>query len=143
VFSGHQPYHSIKAAALMRTILAGTKPFSQLTDLDEIQQYAQRCLSRNSEDRPVIAHIVDFLWEQTNIAETMKSTLSKLAVNQISAAFLTKCDRHADDVDVFSVVLKCKLVHEAGMTAETEVSVFVWTRGIVHTTSVDRSRSRL
>jgi hypothetical protein len=126
----------------MRAILAGTKPFSQLTDLDEIQQYSQRCLSRNSEDRPAIAHIVDFLWEQTNIAETMKSTLSKLAVNQISAAVLTKCDYHADDVDVSSVVLKCKLVHAAGKTTETEVSVFVWIH-IVRTTSVDRSRSRL
>lgn len=127
----------------MRAILAGTKPFPQSTDLDDIQQYAQRCLSRNSEDRPVIAHIVDFLWEQTNTAETINSTLSKLAVNQISTAVLTKCDCHADDVDVSSVVLKCKLVHEAGTATETEVSVFVWIHGIVRTTSVDRSRSRL
>ncbi|KAG1906275.1 kinase-like domain-containing protein [Suillus fuscotomentosus] len=118
VFSGHQPYHDIKAAALIQAILTGTKPFSQLTDFHKIQQYAQRCLSTNSEDRPVIAHIVEFLWEQTNIAETMETMLPK-TVTKIPKADLVKCDRHADDVDVLGAALKCKWVHKIEVTVKT------------------------
>ncbi|KAG1737454.1 kinase-like domain-containing protein [Suillus lakei] len=123
VFSGYQPYHRMKGAiAIMGAVLRGTEPFSQLTGIDEeIQQFAQQCLLRNSEHRPLIAHIVEFLWSQTNVTETiMKMMLSKLSVTLILKAVLRKCDYHANDLDVFCVTLKCKWVHES---SETEVAV--------------------
>jgi len=123
----------------MPAILAGTKPFSHLTDFHEIQQYAELCLSRNSEDRPAIARTVEFLWEQTNVAETVKTMLSKFAVQQISKASLTNIDYHADGEDILGAALICKCVYKT----ETEVSVFVRIHGIAHNTSVKRSRSRL
>ncbi|KAG2065014.1 kinase-like protein [Suillus decipiens] len=123
VFSGHQPYHCMKGAiAIMGAVLRGTEPFSQLTDIDEdIQQFARKCLSRNSQHRPLIAHIVEFLWSQTNITDaTVKMMLSKLPVKQIARAALMKCDYHANDLEVLGATLKCMWVHESG---ETEVAV--------------------
>ncbi|KAG1868006.1 kinase-like domain-containing protein [Suillus tomentosus] len=140
VFSGYQPYHGIKAAALMPAILAGTKPFSHLTDFDNIQQYAQRCLSRNSEDRPVIAHIVKYLWEQTNVAETVKMMLSKFTVNQISKAVLTRCDCNADDLDVLGAALRCKWVRE---TCEIEVAVKTLMDDVHSQNDLDRMCNRI
>ncbi|KAG2033156.1 kinase-like domain-containing protein [Suillus americanus] len=132
VFSGHQPYRHIKSIyAVMSAMSRGVEPFSQLTNIDEeIQRFARLCLSRNREYRPLVGKIVEFLWPQTNIAETMKTMLSKLpvTVKHISEAVLTKFDYHADDSDVLGAALKYKWVHESG---ETEVSAFLWIHGTV------------
>ncbi|KAG1736339.1 kinase-like domain-containing protein [Suillus lakei] len=126
VFSGRQPYEWAKSAySVMSAIQRGSKPFSQLTASgidEEIQRFAQLCLSRIRADRPLVAGIVEFLWSQTNVAETMKTMLSKppVTVTQISGEALTKCDYHAGDSDVLGSALKCKWVHESG---ETEVAV--------------------
>jgi serine/threonine protein kinase len=76
-------------------------------------------LSRNSEDRPAIARTVEFLWEQTNVAETVKTMLSKFTVQQISKASLTNIDYHADGEDILGAALICKCVYKT----ETEVAV--------------------
>jgi hypothetical protein len=144
VFSGHQPYaHITSILAVMGSLQKGRKPFSQLVGIgEEIQQFAQLCWSRNREDRPLVADIVDFLSSWANIAETLKTMLSQLpvTVTQISQAALTKCDYHPDDLDVLGADLKCKWVLHG--SSETEVSVFVWIHGTVCNASVDRSWSR-
>lgn len=123
VFSGYQPFHRMKGAiAIMGAVLRGTEPFSQLTGIDEeIQRFARQCLRKESEHRPSIAHIVTFLWSQTDITETdMMMMLSKLPVTQISKTVLKKCDYYANDLNVLGATLKCKWVHES---SETEVAI--------------------
>ncbi|KAG2033961.1 kinase-like domain-containing protein [Suillus americanus] len=143
VFFGRQPYHRMKGAiAIMGAVLRGTEPFSQLTCIDEeIQRFARQCLLRDSERRPSIACIVEFLWSQANIAETtLKMMLSELPVKQILKEVLRKCDCRANDLEVLGATLKCMWVHES---SETEVSAFILIQEFGGNASVNRSRSRL
>ncbi|KAG2144100.1 kinase-like domain-containing protein [Suillus bovinus] len=124
VFSGHQPFAHMKSTIhIMAALEKGHIPFAQLAGIDEeIQRFVQLCWSKNREYRPSVEKIVEFLWSQTNIAETMKTMLSQLpvTVTRISQAVLTKCDYHSDGFDVPGAPLKCKWVQ--GST-ETEVAV--------------------
>ncbi|KAG1808531.1 kinase-like domain-containing protein [Suillus variegatus] len=126
VFSGKRPYASIVSAIhVMAALLRGRKPFSQLATSigEEIQQFALQCLSTDIVCCPSIGEIVEFLWSQTNIAETMKAMLSQLPVigTQITQVVLTKCDYHPDGLDVLGAALKCKWVVHG--SSETEVAV--------------------
>ncbi|KAG2140662.1 kinase-like domain-containing protein [Suillus clintonianus] len=127
VFSGRQPYERINNIfAVISAMEKGREPFPQLTGVDEeIQQFAQLCLSRRSESRLLVASIVEFLWSQTSVAETMKTLLSTLpvTVKHISEAVLMKCESDYDTghLDVLGATLKCKwVVHES---IEIEVGV--------------------
>ncbi|KAG1818289.1 kinase-like domain-containing protein [Suillus variegatus] len=115
VFSGRQPYASLQQAFhVIAAVLGGRKPFSPLATSigEEIRPFALQCLSTDMGCRPLVGEIVEFLWSQTNIAETMKAMVLQLPVTvpQISQAVITRCDYHPDDLDVLGAALKCKWV---------------------------------
>jgi serine/threonine protein kinase len=144
VFSGNQPYaHITSAVHVIAALARGREPFSRFTGISEdFQQFAQLCLSRNMQHRPSVGKIVEFLWSQTDTAETMKTMLSQLldTVKQIPQAVLMKCDYHPDGLDVLGKALKCKWVVPG--SDEIEVGVFVSIYRTACNLSVDRSRSR-
>jgi hypothetical protein len=145
VFSGRQPYAGLtNTFSVMRAMQKGREPFSKLDGIgEEIQQLAQLSFSRDMERRPLVGKIVEFLWSQTNIAQTMKTMLSQLpvTVTQISQAVLMKCDYHPNGLDLLGAALKCKWVVHG--SSEIEVGVFVKIYGTACNPLVDRSRSRL
>ncbi|KAG2356601.1 kinase-like domain-containing protein [Suillus spraguei] len=112
--------------AVMGVMQKGRMPFKDFLFVDiskEIQDLVRLCLSWDRECRPSVADIVEILWSQTNVAETMKAMLSQLqvTVTQISQAVLMKCDYHRDGLDVLDTTLKCKWVVHG--SSETEVAV--------------------
>ncbi|KAG1868010.1 kinase-like domain-containing protein [Suillus tomentosus] len=125
VFSGEQPYAPLSNAFhVMTAIVRGRKPFRHITGIgEEIRQFALRCLSIESQDRPSIDQVVRFLWSQTDIAKTMGTMLSQLpvTVTRISQADVPKCDYHLDGVGVLGATLKCKWVVQG--SSEIEVAV--------------------
>ncbi|KAG2060086.1 kinase-like protein, partial [Suillus hirtellus] len=139
VFSGLQPYASfVEAFHVIAAVVMGREPFSQLAPSinEEIERFAQLCLSRNMEYRPLVGEMVE------NIAKTMKTMVSQplVTVTRISQADLTKREYHSYNLGVLGAVLKCKwVVHGSG---EIEVSVYVLIYETVCNTSVDRSQSR-
>ncbi|KAG1733169.1 kinase-like domain-containing protein [Suillus occidentalis] len=125
VFTGNQPYAWLaNVLSVMGAIQKGRKPFFKLDGVgEEIQQLAQLCWSSDRKHRPSVGEIVEFLWSQTNIVQTMKTMLSQLpvTVTQISQAVLMKCDYHPDGLDVLGAALKCKWVVHG--SSEIEVAV--------------------
>jgi hypothetical protein len=125
VFTGNQPYAWLtNVLSVMGAMQKGRIPFRVLGS-GEIERFAQLCLSSDGKHRPSVGKIVEFLWSQTNIAQTMKTMLSQLpfTVTPILQEVLMKCDYHPDGLDVLDAALKCKwVVHES---SEIEVGVFV------------------
>lgn len=125
VFSGCQPYYPlVNSLHVVRAIVTGREPFRQLVGInEEFKQFAQLCLSKSMEHRPLVAKIVEFLWSQTDITEAMKTMLPQLpvTVTQISPTVLTKCDYPHDGLNVLGEALKYKwVVHGSN---EIEVAV--------------------
>lgn len=123
VFTGGRPFAWLtNISSIIGAMLKGRAPFRGL-DSGEIERFAQLCWSRNWEYRPLVGQIVEFLWSQTNIAQTMKTMLSQLpvTVTQISQAALMKCDYHPDGLDVLGAALKCKWVVHGSSKIEVAV----------------------
>ncbi|KAG2139327.1 kinase-like domain-containing protein [Suillus clintonianus] len=136
VFSGHQPYHHVKggAIAIMGAVLRGVEPFPQLTDIDEgIQRFARQCLLRNSEHRPLIAQIVEFLWSQTNITETTISgsvTAMRIAwTSSVAVKTLREDVNSQNDMEKICNRIRREMFVRKGLRRDTILTLYGMTTG--------------
>ncbi|KAG1845176.1 kinase-like domain-containing protein [Suillus subluteus] len=113
---GHQPYHQLTTAFhIIAARVSGREPFRQITGLSEdLEQFAQQCLSTSSEQRPSISVVAEFVASRTHASERTKEFLSDLPVNEISKSTLSRCNNDSDRGSL-NGSLKCNWLRESSV----------------------------